>query len=92
MQCKATRSDGKPCAAQAQAGRETCFFHDPADLVNLCADTIDKVKTGKIDPRVANSVGYLAGVMVKILEYDALNERLAALEDAVGVGPGGCRT
>lgn len=134
-QCKATRKDGEPCTAQAQAGRETCFFHDPdkaaenraakakggsvgghttlkivkpwrgeagevtvlkspspADLVNLCADTIDEVKTGKIDPRVANSVGYLAGVICKILEYDALNERLAALEEAVGVGPGGRKT
>jgi len=64
----------------------------PADLVNLCADTIDEVKTGKVDPRVANSVGYLVGVICKILEYDALNERLAALEEAVGVGPGGRKT
>jgi hypothetical protein len=126
--CKATRKDGKSCAAQAQAGREYCFFHDPdkaadsraakskggssgratlsvvkpwrgeagdvtvlksatvPDLVNLLADTIDEVKTGKVDPRVANAVGYLAGVILKALEYDALNERLAALEEAVGVG------
>ena len=32
----------------------------PADLVNLLADTIDEVKTGKVDPRVANA-GRLSG-------------------------------
>lgn len=29
MKCKATRSDGEPCRAPAQEGREYCFFHDP---------------------------------------------------------------
>ena len=55
----------------------------PADLINLLADTIDEVKTGKIDPKVANATGYLVGVMVKILEYDALEERLATIEEAL---------
>lgn len=55
----------------------------PADLINLLADTIDEVKTGQIDPKVANATGYLVGVMVKILEYDALEERLASLEEAL---------
>lgn len=27
--CKATRSDGEPCRAPAQEGREFCFWHDP---------------------------------------------------------------
>lgn len=124
-QCKATRRDGQPCGAQAQAGREWCYFHDPEkaeevraakskggskvttltvvkpwrgqpdevtvlkspttiDIVSLLADTIDEVKAGKIDPRVANAVGYLSGVMLKALEFDAFEERLAALEEAVG--------
>ena len=128
-QCSAKKKDGNPCTAQAQAGRSTCFFHDPAktdarsaaqsrggsnrptlttvkpwrgqpgevtvlrsspsteDMVNLLADTIDEVKTGKIDPRIGNTVGYLVGVMLKALEYDALNERIAALEEAVGGRP-----
>ena len=55
-----------------------------ADLVNLLADSIDDVRTGAIDPKVANAVGYLAGVMVKILQYEALDERLAAIEEALG--------
>jgi len=57
----------------------------PQDVVNLLADTIDEVKTGRIDPRIANAVGYLAGMILKALEVEALEERLAAIEEAVGV-------
>lgn len=55
------------------------------ELVGLLADTVDGCLTGRLDPKVANSVGYLAGVMLKALEYDALNERLQAIEEAVGI-------
>jgi len=57
----------------------------PQDIVNLLADTIDEVKTGTIDPRVANAVGYLAGAIIKAVEVDALVDRLAAIEEAIGV-------
>lgn len=127
--CRAPRKDGNPCTAQAQAGREYCFFHDPdkadeakaaqvkggtvgqratldpmavkpwrgqngaitvlqaptvGDLLNLLSDTVDEVRTGRIDPKVANAVGYLTGIMLKCLQYDLLEERLSALEEAVG--------
>lgn len=55
------------------------------EVLLLLADTIDHVRTGRLDPKIANSVGYLVGIMLRALEYDALNERLAALEAAVGV-------
>jgi len=57
----------------------------PGDIVNLLADTIDEVKAGQIDPKVANAVGYLAGAIIKALEVAALDERLSALEEAIGV-------
>ena len=124
--CRATRKDGAPCKAEAQSGREHCFFHDPAkaeerhdskvkggqtgklatlatvkpwrgiagvvdvlkavspvELVDLLCNTIDDVRTGAIDPKVANAVGYLAGVIVKIQEQEALVERLSAIEEAL---------
>ena len=58
---------------------------DPAELLNLLADTIDEVRAGEISPQVANSVGYLAGVMVKVIEVHQMNERLQSLEKALGV-------
>ena len=55
------------------------------DLVNLLGDTIDDVRVGRLDPKVANSVGYLAGIILKALQYEAFEERLTAIEEAVGL-------
>lgn len=57
----------------------------PSELIDLLADTIDEVKMGEIDPKIANSVGYLAGVMMKVIQHQAFEERLAAIEEALGV-------
>lgn len=55
----------------------------PAELVSLLCETIDDVRTGRLDPKVANAVGYLAGVIVKIEQYEAIHERLAAIEETL---------
>ena len=55
----------------------------PAELVNLLCETIDDVRVGAIDPKVGNAVGYLAGIIVKIQQYEALEERLSAIEEAL---------
>ena len=55
----------------------------PAELVNLLCETIDDVRVGAIDPKVGNAVGYLAGIIVKTLQYEALEERLQAIEEAL---------
>ena len=55
----------------------------PVELVNLLCETIDDVRTGAVAPQVANSVGYLAGVIVKVQELDAIVERLSAIEEAL---------
>jgi hypothetical protein len=38
------------------------------DVSNLLADSINQVLRGQLDPKVANSVGYLATVMLRSLE------------------------
>jgi len=40
----------------------------PRDAVVLLTKTINEVRAGKIDTRVANTIGYLAGVLVRALE------------------------
>ena len=55
----------------------------PAELVNLLCETIDEVRVGAIDPKVGNAVGYLASIIVKIQQYEALEERLSAIEEAL---------
>lgn len=54
---------------------------DCGDVVALLSETINQVRKGQIDPRVANSVGYLASITVKVLEQNALEDRIARLEE-----------
>jgi len=79
--CKAIRKDSKPCQAEALAEGDVDVLKRgaPAELVNLLADTIDDVRTGTVVPQEANSAGYLAGVMTKILQYEAIEECLKKL-------------
>lgn len=71
-------------AADLRRWREASSPTAP-EVIGLLADTVDAVMTGRIDPRVANAIGYLASAMLTALKYEALNERLQAIEEAVGV-------
>jgi hypothetical protein len=53
---------------------------DCGDVVALISETINHVRKGTIDPRVANAVGYLANVLIKALEQDELETRIERLE------------
>jgi len=60
---------------------------DTHDVARLVADTINQVRRGELDPKVANAVGYLAGILVKTLERSDLEARLEVLEAARAVNP-----
>ena len=53
------------------------------DVVTLLAQTINQVRRGEVDPKVANAVGYLGGLLVKALHETEIEGRLAVLEAAV---------
>jgi hypothetical protein len=48
-------------------------------------ETINQVRLGKIDPKVANAVGYLASVHLKALEQGPVQERLARIEASLRI-------
>ncbi len=54
------------------------------DVCELLSGTIGDVRAGRLDPKIANTVGYLAGVLVRALEVGKIEERLAALEMVMG--------
>jgi len=62
-----------------------------ADVSSLLADSINRLRRGQLDPRVANGVGYLASILLKALESGRIEERLAHLE-AVMSGKRGSET
>lgn len=86
---KAAKSaGGKTQALKVLKPAEVDILHSPTipDIVDLLCQTVADVRAGRIDPKVANAVGYLSNVMLKAMEAEALGDRLAALEEAVGVG------
>ena len=50
------------------------------DVLGLVEATINDVRTGQLDVRVANAVGYLANVAIRAIEQSDLAARLEALE------------
>jgi hypothetical protein len=53
------------------------------DVVRLISETINQVRRGQLDPRVANAIGYLANVLIKAVEQGDMEKRLEDLEAAV---------
>lgn len=53
------------------------------DVVRLISETINQVRRGELDPRVANAVGYLANVLIKAVEQGDTEKRLEDLEATV---------
>jgi hypothetical protein len=56
---------------------------DGADVVKLLGETINQVRRGEIDPRVGNSVGYLANIILAATGQRELESRIAELESLV---------
>lgn len=54
-----------------------------ADVVTLLGETINQVRRGEVDPKVANAVGYLASALLRALEQGNIEKRLAELETIV---------
>jgi hypothetical protein len=53
------------------------------DVSVLLAESINQVRRGELEPRVANAVGYLSTVLLRALEQGPLEERMAKLEEAL---------
>ena len=52
-------------------------------LDSFLENTIEQVKNGQLDPRIAQSVGYLSGILLKVIEQRELEERLSDMERIV---------
>src|SRR5258707_3970283 len=60
--------------------REFAAPKTAADLRDLLAESIIEIRAGKLDPRVANALGYLGASYLRALEVSDIESRLDALE------------
>lgn len=80
----ARQDGGRARAARVLPGTpQTRIVRSADDVVALLSDVIGHVLRGEIDPKVANSAGYLSGLLLKALQQGELEERFAALEAVI---------
>jgi len=53
-----------------------------ANVAELLASTINQIRRGQLDPKVGNTLAYLAATLLRALETGNLEARLSALESA----------
>jgi hypothetical protein len=58
-------------------------IENSGDTLALLSETINQVRKGIIDPRVANAVGYLTNIAMRAVELNDLNARIRRLESVV---------
>ena len=59
------------------------------ELAAFLSDSINQVRRGELEPRTANTVGYLSSLLLKALEQSVLEERLDRIERSLGIAEGG---
>ena len=79
-------------AAVLPAGTPDVRVKDMGAVVELLGETISQVRTGTVDPKIANAVGYLSSVLMRALEGSEIVRRqdhqaadIAALKSEVEV-------
>jgi hypothetical protein len=60
--------------------REFAAPKTAADLRELLAESIIEIRAGKLDPRIANALGYLGASYLRALEVSDVESRLDELE------------
>jgi hypothetical protein len=70
-------------AAVLPLDASTCCLESIKDGASLLGATINQVRRGELDPRVGNCTGYLAGILLKAIEAESLDERISSLENAI---------
>lgn len=53
------------------------------DTINLLTTTINEVRRGSIELKIANCIGYLSGHLIKAFEVADLEDRISKLEKAI---------
>jgi hypothetical protein len=56
---------------------------EPSDLITLLAKTIGEVRAGVIDTRVANTVGFLSGHLLRAYEFAETAEKLEVVQAVI---------
>jgi len=68
LSLEASRRGGLAKEIEIETPLEAIPVSTPKDVVILITKTINEVRAGKLDPRIANTIGYLAGHLIRAFE------------------------
>jgi len=88
-------------AARKKGGKNRCFpetaftlpsnapavtIESARDIVKLLSESINQVRLGELNYKLANSMNYMCSTILKALEQGELDERLKCVEEAIAKG------
>jgi len=74
---------GKSNTIKVNASLPLVKVKTPQDVAGLLEMTINEVRSGELDPRIANTIGYLTGHLIKAIEVGEVEKRINAIEEAI---------
>jgi hypothetical protein len=60
-------------------------LQSPTDVCGLLGETINQVRRGLLDARIATTVGYLSAALLRGMEHGHLDDRLTRIEAKLGI-------
>lgn len=80
---KAAQRKGGEAGRVATLPESSLSVRNMSDVLELMELTINDVRAGRLDVKVANAIGYLANVSVKVIQQTDIEARLEALESVL---------
>ena len=84
---EASRRGGQAGAARVLPDAPRVAVASSSDVSVLLGETINLVRSGHLDPRVANSAAYVASILLKALEQGRVEDTLFAILAALRKQP-----
>jgi len=75
----AVKNGGSSKEIRVDTSLEPIEMNGAGDVVKLLIKTINEVREGKLDPRVANTIGYLSSHLLKAYEVASLDTKLTEI-------------
>jgi len=72
----AVRNGGLVRPIQVETALETVEVRSPKDVVTVLSKTINEVREGKLQPQIANTIGFLSGHLLRAFEQAELNDKV----------------
>lgn len=72
----AVRNGGLVRPIRVETALETVEVKTPKDIVTVLGKTINEVREGKLQPQIANTIGFLSGHLLRAFEIAELNDKV----------------